>query len=387
MPLVGFPRILLIGVLVFCLFTGVSFFRQHPQGRLPNFWAHQAANANENSPFSFKPSPGKFKDIRNSTLGFQKIFLINLPERPDKFDQFAIAASFTGFTYDLIEGVKGADVQNKSLPALKGLPATERARNNIVGCWRAHLNAARTIVRNGLSSALIIEDDADWDVYIKDQLQEFAAGSQFLSGVTAGPKPHSPYGDDWDLLWLGHCGAQFTPGDKLQWAIANDATVPEPNRRANFGGEPDIAAAGYDNSTRVVFRTSAGACTYSYALSYRGARRYLRNQALLETFTPIDLGISKMCKSKNTEFKCFAPFPQLIDSHKAAGRMSRDSDIAKYSADDVREHGFTFNIVHSIRLNIDSLLADENAPIQRQWPNDPEVIGPPRPRAMVQSQD
>lgn len=142
MPLVGFPRLLLIGVLVFCLFTGVSFFRQHPQGRLPNFWAHQAVNTNENSPFSFKPSPGKLKDIRNSTLGvstpfsaesadllilpilqFQKVFLINLPERPDKFDQFAIAASFTGFTYDLIEGVKGADVQNKSLPALKGLPA------------------------------------------------------------------------------------------------------------------------------------------------------------------------------------------------------------------------------------------------------------------------
>ena len=236
------------------------------------------------------------------------------------------------------------------------------------------------IVRNGLSSALIIEDDADWDSHIKDQFQAFAVGSRYVTGEPAGYKPHSPYGDDWDLLWLGHCGAQFTPGDKRHWVIENDATVPPRKRRANFGGEPDIAAAGYDNSTRVVFRTSNGACTYSYALSYRGARRYLRAQALVKKFLPIDVAIGKMCGAKTPELKCIAPFPQLVDSHKAAGRMSKDSDIATFSASDYREHGFTFNIVNSMRLNMDRLLVDGDAPIQRQWPEDPEIIGPPQPR-------
>ncbi|KAK4692406.1 hypothetical protein P7C71_g4788, partial [Lecanoromycetidae sp. Uapishka_2] len=292
---------------------------------------------------------------------------------------FAIAASFTGFNYDVIEGVKGEYVQNKSLPALKGLPEKEKARNNIVGCWRAHLNAAQMIVKSGLSSALLIEDDADWDSHLKDQLQAFAVGSQYISGATAGQKPQSPYGDDWDLLWLGHCGARFTPDDNRHWVIENDATVPAPNRRANFGGEPNMAAAGYDNSTRVIFRTSNGACTYSYALSYRGARRFLRGQALLKKFAPIDVGIGQMCGAKDPGFKCIAPFPQLIDSHKPAGRESRDSDIGSFSADKVREFGYTFNIVHSMRLNMDRLLADANAPIQRQWPKDPEVVGPPRP--------
>jgi hypothetical protein len=77
-------------------------------------------------------------------LQFQKIFVINLPERTDKLDAFSIVSSLTGFAVKVIEGVKGQDVQNKSLPALEGLPTAEAGRNNIVGCWRAHMNFART---------------------------------------------------------------------------------------------------------------------------------------------------------------------------------------------------------------------------------------------------
>lgn len=56
------------------------------------------------------------------TQQFQKVFVINLHSRPDKLDQFALVSSLTGFTADVIEGVKGAEVQNKALPALAGLP-------------------------------------------------------------------------------------------------------------------------------------------------------------------------------------------------------------------------------------------------------------------------
>ena len=58
---------------------------------------------------------------------FEKVFVINLPERTDKLDQFAIVSSLTGFKADVIEGVKGSEVKNKSLPALEGLPIV-RAR-------------------------------------------------------------------------------------------------------------------------------------------------------------------------------------------------------------------------------------------------------------------
>ncbi|KAL8814587.1 MAG: hypothetical protein Q9223_006203 [Gallowayella weberi] len=65
---------------------------------------------------------GSSGDVKNSTLGFEKIFVINLPERYDKLDAFSLAASLTGFTYDVIPGVKGETVVNKTLPTLENLP-------------------------------------------------------------------------------------------------------------------------------------------------------------------------------------------------------------------------------------------------------------------------
>lgn len=281
----------------------------------------------------------------------------------------------------MIEGVKGDTIQNKSLPSLEGLPESQKSRNNIVGCWRAHLNFAQTIVRNKLSSALVLEDDADWDTNLKDQLENFAQGSQFVTGNPSGFKPASPYGDDWDLLWLGHCSSTIMPNDERRLAIENDFTVPPIDGRINFSAVPDMAQEGYDNSTRVVYRASNGVCLYAYALSYRGARRLLRDQAHVESFTPIDLGIGHLCGSIS-DFKCVGVFPQLLDSHKAAGRISRDSDIGSYSAQESRSQGFTFNIVHSARLNLDRMLANSSAEPQRQRPNDPKIIGPPRLKPM-----
>ena len=142
-----------------------------------------------------------------------------------------------------------------------------------------------------------------------------------------------------------------------------------------------MAEEGYDNHTRVVYQADSGICLYGYALSYRGALRLLRGQALLKSFTPIDFGISRMCGSKSG-FKCVGVFPQIIDSHKAAGRLSRDSDIGSFSPQEIRQSGYTFNIVHSMRLNMDRLLEDNEASIERQFPEDPVVVGQPRLRPM-----
>ena len=52
-------------------------------------------------------------------------------------------------------------------------------------------------------SALIMEDDADWDVLLKPQLVEFAHGTRYLQGVKV-QTTQSPYGDDWnESLRLG----------------------------------------------------------------------------------------------------------------------------------------------------------------------------------------
>ena len=55
-------------------------------------------------------------NIFNSTFGFQAVSVISLPERTDRQDSFALAASLTVFTYNLTDGVEGPRIPAKALP-------------------------------------------------------------------------------------------------------------------------------------------------------------------------------------------------------------------------------------------------------------------------------
>ncbi|KAG8531344.1 uncharacterized protein KY384_002973 [Bacidia gigantensis] len=340
------------------------------------------------------------KQIRNETLGFQKVFVISLPERGDRLDAFALSSSLTGFKADVAHGVNGSTVPDAAIPSTDGLHKVNtygmkdpHARDAVVGTWRAHLNIARTIVQERLSSALIIEDDSDWDVTLKDRLVDFGNGARHFSKHATGEKPKNPYGDNWDMLWLGHCAITECPAvdphsstdpnnphppeptqlTQQRFLIENDATTPPPAHRFNFATIPDLSP--YADTTRAVFRADFGICLYSYALSYSGAQKVLRQQAVRTKWAPIDLGMGEMCKDQAQPFNCIGVFPQLVDSHKMAGAYARDSNIDQNPKDDVREMAYTFNLKYSTRLNVDRLLRGE-APIT-QWPDDPEIVAAP----------
>ena len=66
-------------------------------------------------------------------LQFQKVFVLNLAERPDKLDAFALASTLTGFTAEIIPGVRGEEVVNKALPSLEGLPEVYTYLPELVG--------------------------------------------------------------------------------------------------------------------------------------------------------------------------------------------------------------------------------------------------------------
>ena len=51
------------------------------------------------------------------------------------------------------------------------------------------------MIRDRIQSAMVFEDDADWDVLIKKQMMEVARGTQYIQGVDT--TSHSPYGDAW----------------------------------------------------------------------------------------------------------------------------------------------------------------------------------------------
>ncbi|KKY31908.1 putative glycosyltransferase family 25 protein [Diaporthe ampelina] len=323
-----------------------------------------------------RAKPDDINRVTNDTLGFSKIFVVGLPERTDKRDAMALTAALTGFHVDFVDGVRGESIPNMAVPF--GIDRHVLMETNL-GSWRGHMNAIRRIVDEDLESALIMEDDMDWDVRLQSQLEEVAKGSRELLGH--GSNPHSPYGDNWDVLWIGHCGEPFPefleenkdkpldhPGLRYmqhKYVIENDPTVPPPEHTT---GLVDFHAHPH---TRWVHITAAPICSFAYALSRQGARKVLFDLSVDRLSGAFDNALAGLCRrsvaavgeegaegDRGLNARCVSVTPPVFFHHKAKGRVAGDSDIQDDDGggDDVREKGTTENIVWSARSNIRNMI-------------------------------
>ena len=219
-------------------------------------------------------SPNSVQAIRNNTLGFGDVYIIHMPDRTDKLDSIRLITSFTNISYKIIPGVDGLAMPHVAWP---GFYKEGGKAAGITGCWRAHMNAAAAIIDNNLSSGLIVEDDADWDVNLKTQLTRFALGTRHILDASTSSEPLSPYGDNWDMLWIGHCAQSSPEPPFARFIIENDTTVRVPNHRWHLWNPEKTLTQDLPNnrSTRVVYRSAGGCCSFAYALSYTGARKYI----------------------------------------------------------------------------------------------------------------
>lgn len=81
------------------------------------------------------------KAIRNETLGFNKIFVVNLPERTDKRDALSLVGALTNIKLTWTSAIRGTSVPDKALPL-----GIDRAgwRDGGIGSWRSQINIIRT---------------------------------------------------------------------------------------------------------------------------------------------------------------------------------------------------------------------------------------------------
>lgn len=79
--------------------------------------------------------------IYNETLGFEKIFVVNLPERTDKRDAMSLTAALTDIKLTWSSAMRGTSVPDKALPL-----GIDRAtwRDGGIGSWRSQMNVIRT---------------------------------------------------------------------------------------------------------------------------------------------------------------------------------------------------------------------------------------------------
>jgi hypothetical protein len=274
-------------------------------------------------------------------------------------------------------------------------------------CWNnnAHIFTDR-IVRRNLSSALILEDDTDWDIRIRDQLRDFALSSRALIQPLAempsayadptypfppDPLPESPaeipfdglpitvapeispYGDNWDLFWLGHCGMQFPPqtveGPPSGRVIhRDDETVPQ-GRYMYTLAPPFMLLDTYPDHTRVVHHVQEGVCSLAYAVTQHGARMMLQEIALKDVTDAFDILLRFFCNGSNGRGRhnCLASQPALFNHHRPAGPDRAQSDIGDHG-EGFRDHSESDMIRWSTRLNA-GVLMDGRTDFFDGWPD------------------
>lgn len=252
------------------------------------------------------------------------------------------------------------------------------------------------MVERNLTSALILEDDADWDVRIKEQLFDYAQTARALIQPLSNdhsiyadstyPKPQdaaspgpaldfnrlpstknpntSPYGDKWDVIWLGHCGMSFPTASsggaaslpKGRVVSYDDSTVPERQYLKTVYNTDNLKEE-YPSHARVTHHASNGACSLGYAVSQAGARRLLYWLGLMEMTTAFDLELRYFCDGTDGKpyHNCLTVQPALFQHHRPAGNMTFESDITSHGKE-YREKAMTEMIRWSVRMNVEVLL-------------------------------
>ena len=198
------------------------------------------------------------------------------------------------------------------------------------------------MIQDDVTSALILESDADWDMRVRDSMEGLAEATKALTGApitSASLKshsrnftlpyereqgltdPHSPYGNDWDVLWVGHCGAS-ADGDHRIFTY-EDASAPSDERAFIVKDGPRPGHRPPGNETRVVFQLTKVMCTAGYAISNAGARKFdsiLRNGVNNE---PIDRWMWTRCAEDPT-LSCLAVWPQIFSPAASQTNMGND---------------------------------------------------------------
>lgn len=196
-----------------------------------------------------------------------------------------------------------------------------------------------SVLSSNLSSALILEDDADWDVAIRHQTPAIANAIRDLTDGVVGP-----WGFNWDYLALGHCGAGAVKDDKYR-LIKDPTTAPAEDYKALWGQEKELK-----NHTRFVHESTGAVCAFGYAVSRQGARKLV--EKLSGAGQPLDIDYAMFCNGGGLH--CYAVTPEIIHHHRWTGhRITSGGTLHGALEPGETEQKFTVNIKYSARCNSD----------------------------------
>ncbi|KAL6720022.1 hypothetical protein ACLMJK_001943 [Lecanora helva] len=264
----------------------------------------------------------------NNTLGFERIYALVLPGRADRTRPLLNAAKATNLNLTVLDAIRDKDIAKEFWPQ----DWKDDHTTGELGCLVSHVRTWNKMIAQNVSSALIVESDADWDLRLRSSMRKLALGVRtlidwpFEQPHNAQPYHVQPYGDSWDIIWTGHCGSSHEGNTRIyRW---NDSSVPP--RSKTWVYKPVLTDEQHIFGTRSLFQFGSTTCTTSYAISLQGAVKLVNY--FKKTNKGLDETMSRVCTTK-VDLTCVSVWPQVM--------MAADtkSNILHHKGQDIVEGG------------------------------------------------
>ncbi|KAI0386066.1 glycosyltransferase family 25 protein [Hypomontagnella monticulosa] len=285
----------------------------------------------------------------NSTLGFQK--LIALSHKPSwRTRGLEAAANLTGLEFSIPPQPQNSEELLKAFQSIGAdKEGAKQPASGSAKAWLSHLDLLKYIIASDFETVFIVEDDVDWDLRIKDQIRLVSDNVRAYTGVKEDDR--TPYGTNWDVLWLGHCGSIITDDLPTPRVYPDDSRC-ETELYSGWSKRflREKLAEGY----RQVQASQMTVCTFGFGVTKEGARKIVPqlSQGADEAF---DVALSAHCRDK--KLNCIVVNPQLFNHYEPPADKGYVSAVhagdgrGEASDDSQFEHtkGTTGNIMKSAR--------------------------------------
>ncbi|KAK1808076.1 hypothetical protein LTR12_017566 [Friedmanniomyces endolithicus] len=271
----------------------------------------------------------------NSTLGFKAILALS---QGTKWHGMRAAARVSGIELQVPAQPGWPELFIQAFKESGPIEAHEAA----VG-WLGHMEVLKLVLQSRYSSALVLEDDMDWDTEIRNQTRLIAAAVRAITNE--GDNGQAPYGSGSDVLWMGHCG-DMANINRPMFLYKDHTTVPPDEYR---GLDRHITMIVREGERSVHYSENA-ACSFAYAVSAKGAEKLL-HLASFGHGGAFDLMLMGACRAK--ELRCVSVNPEVFNPYHAA-----DGELSKVQVGDCGDildvhvgdgMGYTDNIRQSAR--------------------------------------
>ncbi|KAK3170291.1 hypothetical protein OEA41_009678 [Lepraria neglecta] len=286
--------------------------------------------------------------VANSTLGFQAIYTLALPEREDRTQPLRDAANATNLTLTVLNAVRDAEISRESWPSEW---KEEEHVEGEIGCFMSHVRTwnkyplhsqpihppptknitflpplpLHRMISHNISTALILESDADWDMRIHSVMRGLGPAIRtlidwpFNTSHHTQPPAIAPYGDSWDIIWIGHCGSSNEAVGNVRKYEWNDTSVPPPDRFYRF--DIGLKDNQYTPGTRALYQFHRSTCSTAYAISIEGARKLVKY--MKHARNSLDTSLSDTC-SEEANLTCLGIWPQIITATKTRSNIDHE---------------------------------------------------------------